>query len=300
MAVAVYPMSPKTQTFAGIFEKPMAVKNRGEMSFLQHLEELRWHLVRGGAAITFFAILAFVGKGFLFDEIIFGPLDPSFFTYRGFCELTRLVGVTEIFCMDEMPFYIENFTMAGQFSIHIWVALIAGFILAFPYVLYEIWRFIKPGLHERERKHSRGIIFFASILFMLGVLFGYYLVAPLSVQFLGTYQVSAQIVNRIALASYITTVSTVTLSAGLVFELPIIVYFLSRAGLLTPQWMRTYRRHAFVVILILSAIITPPDIMSQILVGIPIVILYEISIKICARVVRRQAKEMQTNALQKK
>ena len=185
--------------------------------------------------------------------------------------------------------------MAGQFSTHVWVSLIAGFILAFPYVLYEVWRFVKPGLHRSERKYSRGIIFFASLLFMLGVLFGYYLIVPLSVQFLGSYTVSAEVTNLIDLNSFITTVSTVTLSTGLIFELPILVYFLAKIGVITPDWMRKYRRHAFVVTLILAAIITPPDISSQVLVAFPIVLLYELSIKICARVVKNQEKERLRN-----
>ncbi len=262
------------------------------MSFLEHLEVLRWHLVRSTIAILFFAILCFIGKGILFDVIIFGPKDPNFITYRLFCEFSRVIGITELFCMSEMPFEILNTRMAGQFSTHVWVSLIAGFILAFPYVLYEVWRFIKPGLRNTERKYSRGIIFFASILFMLGVLFGYYLIVPLSVQFLGSYTVSAEVKNLIDLNSFITTVSTVTLSTGLIFELPIVVYFLAKVGILTPDWMRKYRRHAFVVTLVLSAIITPPDISSQVLVSLPIVLLYEMSIKICARVVKNQQKEL--------
>ncbi len=265
------------------------------MSFLEHLEVLRWHLVRSTAAILFFAILCFIGKGILFDVIIFGPKDPNFVTYRLFCEFSRSLGITELFCMDEMPFAILNTRMAGQFSTHVWVSLIAGFILAFPYVLYEVWRFVKPGLHRSERKYSRGIIFFASLLFMLGVLFGYYLIVPLSVQFLGSYTVSAEVTNLIDLNSFITTVSTVTLSTGLIFELPILVYFLAKIGVITPDWMRKYRRHAFVVTLILAAIITPPDISSQVLVAFPIVLLYELSIKICARVVKNQEKERLRN-----
>lgn len=262
------------------------------MSFLQHLEVLRWHLVRSSAAIVVMATLCFIGKGILFDRIIFGPKDPNFITYRLFCSFTRLFSEEGVFCLTEMPFSIINNKMAGQFSTHIWVSLIAGFILAFPYVLYEVWRFIKPGLRDSERKHSRGVIFFASILFLMGISFGYFLIAPLSVQFLGGYTISTEIKNLIDLLSYISTVTTVTLSSGLVFELPIIVYFLAKVGILTPEWMRTYRKHALVLILILSAVITPPDISSQILVTVPILLLYELSIRICARVVKNQKKEL--------
>ncbi len=269
----------------------MARKEKGEMSFLQHLEVLRWHLVRSTVAIMIFASLAFFMKHLLFDVIIFGPKNPQFITYRLFCQLTSMLTSEGLFCMSEMPFTILNTKMAGQFSTHIWVSLIAGFIVAFPYVIWEVWRFVKPGLHPSERKYSRWILFFASILFMSGVLFGYYLIAPLSVQFLGTYTVSTEVNNLIDLNSYISTVSTVTLATGLIFELPIIVYFLAKVGLLTPEWMRTYRKHAFVVILIVSAIITPPDITSQVLVCLPIVGLYQISIGICARVVKAQRRQ---------
>lgn len=270
----------------------MADKERGEMSFLQHLEVLRWHLVRSTVAIMVFATVAFLSKHILFDIIIFGPKNPDFITYELFCRFTSMFTAEGLFCLKEMPFDILNTKMAGQFSIHIWVSLIAGFILAFPYVIWEIWRFVKPGLHSTEKKYSRWILFFASILFISGVLFGYYLIAPLSVQFLGTYNVSSQVTNFIDLGSYISTVSTVTLASGLIFELPIIVYFLAKIGLLTPEWMRTYRRHAIVVILIISAIITPPDITSQILVCLPIIGLYQLSIGICARVVKSQEREL--------
>lgn len=275
-----------------------ATEEKAEMSFLEHLEELRWHLVRSSLAIVLFALIAFMGKSILFDKIIFGPKQPDFPTYQFFCEASRAIGIKEIFCLNEMPFEILNTKMAGQFSTHIWVSLIAGFILAFPYIIWEVWRFVKPGLHSHEKKYSRAVLFFAAILFGLGVLFGYYLIVPLSIQFLGTYNISSEVNNLIDLMSYISTVSTVTLASGLIFELPILVYFLARAGLLTPEWMRTYRRHAFVITLILSAVITPPDISSQILVALPIVILYEISIRICARVVKNM--EKRNSALQAK
>ena len=261
------------------------------MSFLQHLEILRWHLVRSSIAIVVFAILAFLGKKVLFDVIIFGPKQPDFVTYELFCRVSTSISDKAIFCLDKMPFDILNTKMAGQFSTHIWVSLIAGFILAFPYMLYEVWRFVKPGLYPKERRYSAAILIFGAFLFACGVVFGYYLIVPLSVQFLGGYTISNEIQNLIDLVSYISAVSTITLATGLIFELPIVVYFLAKTGLITPQWMRTYRRHAFVLILLLSAIITPPDIASQVLVTFPIIILYEVSIKICARVVRRQERE---------
>lgn len=270
----------------------MAKVSNSNMSFLQHLEVLRWHLVRSSIAIIIGAIVCFVAKGFLFDVVIFGPKKVDFVTYQLFCKATRALGTDELFCMKEMPFKILNTKMAGQFSTHMWVSIIGGFIMAFPYVLFELWRFVSPGMHNSERKYGRVVIIAAGFLFMAGVLFGYYLIAPLSVQFLGTYTVSSEITNFIDLLSYISTISTVTLASGILFELPIIVYFLAKIGVITPQGMRQYRRHAIVVILVLSAVITPPDLTSQILVSLPVLILYELSIKICARVVRRQQKAL--------
>jgi sec-independent protein translocase protein TatC len=259
-----------------------------EASFLDHLEVLRWHLIRSASAIMIAAVLAFIFPNILFDEIIFAAKDPDFPTYRWLCWLSETLGLGDVFCIMEMPFTLMNISMSGQFSTHIVSSLVAGFIVAFPYVFWEIWRFVKPALYDGEQKHARGVVFYTSSLFVMGVLFGYYMVAPLSVQFLGTYQVSAQVANQISLNSFISTVTTVCLANGIIFQLPILVYFLSKLGIVTPQFLRTYRRHALVVVLIISAIITPPDIMSQIMVSFPLLILYEISIKISARI---QAKE---------
>ena len=264
-------------------------KDRNNMSFLDHLGELRWHLVRSSIAVFFFAVVAFLSKEVIFDVIIFGPKQIDFPTYTFFCCLSSYVG-GNVFCFDEMPFELLNMRMSGQFQMHLWVSLVAGVIIAFPYVFWEIWRFIQPGLHESERKNSRGVILFTTILFLLGVLFGYYVIVPLSVQFLGTYTVSSEIFNRIDLTSYISMVSSVTLATGILFQLPIAVYFLSKLGVVTPDLLKTYRRHAIVGILLLSAIITPPDIASQILVTFPVLILYQISIGVSRRIIKRRAK----------
>lgn len=268
----------------------MAKADNDHMSFLEHLEVLRWHLIRSSLAIVSMALIAFVAKGILFDVILFGPKQPDFFTYRLFCSISREISNTELFCMEKMPFSILNTKMAGQFSTHIWVSLIGGFILSFPYVLYEFWRFISPGLKQTERKYSRWVMFFGGLLFMMGVLFGYYLIVPLSLQFLGTYTISEEVSNLIDLNSYISTVSTVTLATGIIFELPVVIYFLARSGLVTAEFLRKYRRHAIVLILVLSAVITPPDVASQILVSFPILILYEISIRLATRIEKRRAK----------
>ncbi len=262
-------------------------KNPNEMSFLEHLEELRWHLIRATLAVFVMAVVAFIYHNIIFDRIILAPKDPSFFTNRMLCRLGEMVHIPKL-CINSKPLEIININMAGQFTTHIMVSLLAGLIVAIPYVFWEFWRFMRPALYEKERKYARGAVFYSSTLFLLGVLFGYYIIAPLSVNFLGSYSVSEEVINRINLRSYISTVTTVTLAGGLTFELPVIVYFLTRIGLITPDFLRRYRRHAIVVILLLAAIITPPDVFSQILVFIPLVILYEVSIWISARVMKRQ------------
>ena len=265
-------------------------KEHNEMSFLDHLEELRWHLIRSTMAVVILGFVAFLMREFIFDTIIFGPKNPDFPTYGVFCKLSRMLGFSEAFCNNEPLFRIQSRVMAGQFSAHIWTSIWAGFIIGFPYVLYEMWKFISPGLYEKERKHSRGFILVASLLFFMGVLFGYYVVAPLSINFLGGYQVSEEVFNDIDLASYISTVRAAVIACGLIFELPIIIYFLTKIGLVTPEVLKKYRKVALVIVLILSAIITPPDVASQIIVAVPVLILYQISIYISKVVLKREAK----------
>ncbi len=270
-------------------------KTVNEMSFLDHLEELRWHLIKSVAAIFITATAAFLAKGFIFDVLIFGPSKASFITYQLLCKASNYLGM-ESFCFTELPFRIQSRTMSGQFSAHIWTAITAGFVIAFPYVLYQLWKFISPGLHERERKHSRGFIFISSLLFFMGVLFGYYVICPLSINFLGTYQVSEQVHNDFDLSSYISLIRSSVLASGLVFELPIIIYFLTKVGIVTPEFLRKYRKYALVLVLIISAIITPPDIASQVIVAIPILILYEVSIFISKIVIRNQKRREKRHA----
>jgi sec-independent protein translocase protein TatC len=266
--------------------------NPAEMSFLDHLEELRWHIVRSAAAIFIFAIVAFVMKSFIFDSIILRPRLPEFWTNRMFVKLGDLVG-SEAIKINQVPLKMQSINIAGQFSTHILVSIIAGFIVASPVVFYEFWRFIKPALYDNERKHAGGAVFFTSVLFLMGVLFGYFLIVPLSIHFLGTYQVSSDVENMINLRSYIGSVTSISLAAGVVFLLPIFSYFLSKVGIVTPEFMKQYRKHAYVVMLLLSAIITPPDIFSQLMVCFPLVFLYEIGIVISRHVVKKREKEME-------
>ena len=258
-----------------------------EMSFLDHLEALRWHLIRSTVAIFVFAIVAFLNKSFIFDTVLLAPKNPDFITYRILCLLSNKLNMGDALCISELPFILMNINMAGQFINHITISIVAGFIIAFPYVFWEIWRFVNPALHTKERKHAKGVVFFSSVLFMTGVSFGYFVIAPLAVNFLGSYHVSEMVANQINLSSYITTITSITLACGVIFELPILAYFLTKVGLITPTFMRKYRRHALVVTLILAAIITPPDVISQILVALPLLILYEISIYVSAIVLKR-------------
>ena len=256
------------------------------MSFLDHLEELRWHLIRSIVSILIFAIAAFLSKGLIWDTIILGPSKADFWTYQTLCELSQRIG-SDAFCFDELPFIIQSRQMTGQFTMHILSSIVIGLLCAFPYTFWEMWRFIRPGLYEKEQSLSRGATFFVSLLFASGVLFGYFILTPLAVNFLGNYQVANSVLNEFDIISYVTTVATLVLACGLMFQLPIVVYFLTKAGLVTPELMKAYRRHAIVIILVIGAIITPPDPISQVLIAFPLVFLYQISIFISKMVLKR-------------
>ncbi len=271
-------------------DKEKTGKTHGEMSFLEHLEELRWHLIRSVLAIMVMAVVAFVFQDFIFTEIIFKPKNPDFWTNRMFSLLADFVG-TDALRINQNDLQLISIKMAGQFLTSIWAAIILGFIMASPVVFFEFWLFIKPALYDNEKKYASGAVFFTTILFALGVLFGYYLIVPLSIHFLASYSISGEVINQININSYISTVASISLASGVVFLLPIFVFFLSRVGLLTPEFMKKYRRHAYVLMLLLSAIITPPDVFSQIMVAFPLVFLYEIGIMISRRVAKRRAKE---------
>lgn len=259
------------------------------MGFLDHLEELRWRLVKSAAAILIFGVLAFIYKDIIFDGIILAPKSADFITYRVLCKFGQLVGLGNDLCFSDFNFSLQNLTMSGQLGTHMMVSAIAGVIVAFPYVFWQLWGFIKPGLKQNEKQLASGIVFWASFLFLLGVLFGYYVLAPMSIQFLGTYQVSDQVGNQISLDSFISTVTSLTLYTGVVFELPIIIYALSKLGIISSAFLKKYRKHAFVVVLIIAAIITPPDVLSQCIVTVPLMLLYEASIVVAKRIEKRKA-----------
>jgi sec-independent protein translocase protein TatC len=271
-------------------------KENSEMSFFDHLEELRWHLIRSVIAAFVFMLLAFLNRNFIFNEIILKPKNPEFITNRFFKLMgewlhTHLNMNAESIAINTQPLNIINIDMAGQFNSHINISLVAGLVLASPYIIWEIWRFIKPALHKREQKYASSAVFFISMLFFLGILFGYFLIAPLSIHFLNTYVVSNEVLNTIKLNSYIATITSVTFASGIIFELPVVIFFLSKVGIVTPKFMKKYRRHAYVVLLIIAGIITPPDVFSQTIVCIPLIILYEISVVISRSIDKKRTRD---------
>ena len=268
-------------------------QNIKEMSFLDHLEELRWHLVRSVVGILVLSVIAFLSKSIIFDKIIFGPAQPSFLTYKGLCAISEAIRLGSRLCIDKIGFEVINLELAGQFLVHLKVSFVAGFVIAFPYVFWEFWRFVKPGLHRDEIQYTRWIVFFASLLFFMGISFGYFIMMPFAVNFFSNYSISGTVANTFSLTNYVGFITMFVLAAGILFELPMIVYFLSKLGLVTPDIMRHYRKHAFVVILLVSALITPADVGTQMLIATPVYFLYEISIFISARVVKNRERELE-------
>lgn len=258
------------------------------MSFLDHLEELRWHLVRSFIAIFVVAIIIFSNINFVFDTVLLAHLKADFSTYKFFCKAFSAIGIDSSFCTISLNQNLQSVNPTQQFMTAIWSSLILGFIVAFPYILWEIWRFIAPGLHTSERKKSKGFIFTTSLLFFLGVLFSYFVIIPMSVYFFYNFQISDKVQNIFKLDAYVSLVTNTLIGVAIFFELPVIIYFLSKIGILYPDFLKKYRKHALVLVLILSAVITPPDIASQVIVAVPIMLLYEIGIYVSKYVVRNQ------------
>jgi sec-independent protein translocase protein TatC len=274
-----------------------AIRGKGknleaEMSFFDHLEVLRWHLIRAAASIVVFAAVAFYFFDNIWQNIIMGPKHGDFFTYRMLCKLGELLHSTGMCISSDLPGKIINTEMAGQFSLQINSSIMIGIMLGFPYLLWEVWRFVKPALEEKEQKAASGFVFFASILFAIGILFGYYIVAPLSLHFLTNYTISPDIQNTFTIDSYLTSVATLTLVSGIVFQLPVIVYILATLGILTPKFMREKRRYAIIIIMIIAMLVTPtPDVTTMLVISAPLFLLYEVSIIVAARVQKRKAKK---------
>jgi len=278
------------------------IKEKGEqmgaeMSFFQHLEALRWHLVRSALAILVFATVAFIYFDDIFANIIMGPTHTDFFTYRMMCNMGHALHNmssyfnADSFCVKSINVKLINTELAGQFNLQLNSSIMIGLIVGVPYLLYEVWRFIRPALHDKERRAASGFVFYASFLFLLGVLFGYFIITPLSIRFLASYTVSSQIENMYSSDSFISSETMLTLLAGLVFQLPIVIYILANLGIVTAKFMRDKRRYAIVAVLILAAIITPsPDALTMMIVALPLYVLFEFSILVASYVERRNKK----------
>ncbi|MEZ0609698.1 twin-arginine translocase subunit TatC [Fibrella sp. WM1] len=264
-----------------------------EMSFLEHLEELRWHLLRAFASIFVFALIAFVFIKDIFQYVIIAPKDPSFWTYRQLCKLADITGYRDL-CVDKLNFELQALGMADNFTMSLTISFIVGLSFAFPYTFWEVWRFIAPGLRASERRAARGAVFYVSLLFFMGLFFGYFIVSPLAINFLANYQLSPDIKNQYDITSYIGVLAMLSLGCALMFQMPIVAFVLSKVGVLTPGFMREYRKHAWIVILIVAGVITPsPDIYSQVLVALPLAMLYEVSILVSRSIQRARLKDAQ-------
>jgi sec-independent protein translocase protein TatC len=262
-----------------------------EMAFLDHLEELRWHVVRSVSVIFIAMIASFAFIKEIFEYVIFAPAKINFPTFKYMCELGKLFGFNDL-CVTDLPFKIQSRNMTGQFMMSLTASFVIGLIVAFPYVAWELWRFVKPGLQSKEIKYSKGAVFAVSFLFSIGILFGYYILAPTTIWFLATYSISDMIVNEFDITSYVSTISSLILGCGILFQFPMVIYFLSKVGIVTPELMRKYRKHSIVVILILGAVITPSgDPFSLTVISLPLYVLFEISIYISSVVVKRKLKQ---------
>ena len=271
-------------------------KDGTEMSFMDHLEELRWHIIRSLASIVVFTITAWIFRNEIFGIIIMGPTKVDFYTNQLLCRVADYTGMTSL-CMQQADFILQSREVSGQFMMALTQSVIVGLLFAFPYAFFEVWRFIKPGLKNKELKAARGAVFWVSLLFFTGVSFGYFVVAPMAINFLANFKLDPSIQNQFDINDYISLLSMLTLACGLTFQLPMVAYVLSQVGILTPSFMREYRRHALIVILVLAALITPsPDIISQMLVAVPLFGLYEISIFVSAGVLRRKMREEEADS----
>ncbi len=260
-----------------------------DMSFLDHLEELRGHLVRSIIAVLVLSIAAFVTTDFWFSKIVLGPSKSDFWTYKTMCWLEQRFSISGL-CIDKLDFVLQSRTMAGQFVMSITASLVAGVVLAFPYVFWELWRFIRPGLYSSEKNVANGLVWYVTILFLIGISFGYFIVAPLSINFLANYKLDPTITNQFDVTSYVSTLLMLVLGCGAIFQLPLVILLLAKAGVVSSQFLRLYRKHAFVVILITAAFITPsPDILSQLLLALPMYLLYEFSILLAIKEERTKA-----------
>jgi len=266
-------------------------EERAEMSFIEHLEVLRGHLFRSALAIAAGAIVFIVYNTFFVREVLMGPTHADFPTYKWLCKLGHAIGLGDNMCMKDIGLKMQSTSVSGQFSMYFTLIFVGGIIVAFPYIFWEFWRFIKPALTKKELSKTRGVIFWVSFLFFLGITFGYFIIAPYTVNFFANFQLDDNIENRWTITSYIDTLVPLILGTGLAFQLPLVMFFLAKVGLMSPDFLRRNRKYAIVIILILAGIITPPDVISQVICTIPLWLLYEISIWLTAKVQKEKELE---------
>jgi sec-independent protein translocase protein TatC len=264
-----------------------------EMTFIDHLEELRGHLLRSALAVLVGGIVVAAYNDFFVKKVLMGPTHANFPTYTWLCGIGKKLGMGTALCMKEIGVRMQSTSVSGQFSMFFTVIVIGGIIIAFPYVFWEFWKFLKPALTPKELGRTRGVVFWVSLLFFMGVAFGYFVIAPYTVNFFANFQLDESIINQWTISSYVDTLIPLILGTGLAFQLPLVMFFLSKIGMVTPEWLRSVRKYAIVVIVIVAGVITPPDVISQIIVSFPLLILYEVSIWLSARVVREAALEEQ-------
>ncbi|TKK70950.1 twin-arginine translocase subunit TatC [Ilyomonas limi] len=264
-----------------------------EMSFIDHLEALRWHIIRSVIAIVIVAGVIFYYHEWVFDYIIAGPINPDFVSYTALCKFSHWLH-TDALCLNGINIKMQTTTYGGQFLGSISMALVGGVIGAFPYIFWEFWRFVRPALKPKELRNTQFIIFWVSFFFFLGAAFGYFVLGPFTFNFLASFNIggSGLLVTQPTLDDYLDNLTNIILGCGLAFELPVLASVLTRIGLITPMLLRSSRKYAIVVILIVSAVITPsPDWISQLIVFTPLFLLYQLSIIVSARVYKRDQEE---------
>jgi sec-independent protein translocase protein TatC len=266
-------------------------EEKAEMSFIEHLEVLRGHLFRSVLAIAVGAVVFIIYNTFFVREVLMGPTHADFPTYKWLCRLGHAIGLGDNMCMKDIGLKMQSTSVSGQFSMYFTLIFVGGIIVAFPYIFWEFWRFIKPALTKKELSKTRGVIFWVSFLFFLGITFGYFIIAPYTVNFFANFQLDDNIENRWTITSYIDTLVPLILGTGLAFQLPLVMFFLAKVGLMSPDFLRRNRKYAIVIILFLAGIITPPDVISQIICTIPLMLLYEISIWLTAKVQKEKELE---------
>lgn len=273
-----------------LFKRNSSTGTRSEMSFIEHLDVLRGHLFKSAIAVTIGGILMAVYNSFIVKKILMGPTHADFPTYGFLCRISKSLGLGSKLCMSQINVKMQSTAVGGQFGVYFNIILIGGFIIAFPYVFWQFWKFAKPALTPKELRNTQGVIFWVSLLFFIGVLFGYYVIAPYTINFFANFSLDDNIENRWTITSYFSTLTPLILGAGLAFQLPLVMFFLAKIDIVSARFLRKSRKYAIVIMLILSGIITPPDMLSQIICTIPLLLLYEISILLCVKV-EKQKKE---------